>query len=506
MNICVSDAMKTSTLWLLASFALLSPVSAQTPATPAPAPAPKIAPAQGNYPKPPSPSDPDRLGQGVQRTMTLLATSTPTHHNTVRILFYGQSITEQDWSRQVADDLRRRFPNADLQIENRAIGGFASQILGRPAEHDLYPFYPDLLIFHVYGGNNEYAEIIQNVRTRTASEVLMQLDHATFWPLGTPEAAAHAVKEDGGTRWDRLMNTAYLPDIARRYGCGLADVRGGWLDYLRANRLEPPALLQDGVHLNAWGNFVMARLIERHLVYRPGLPKIGWQGLSQTFALGKDLKPRAGRLTLAFTGNRLDALPTLSRHAAAASCRVLIDGRPPSQDDLYAVTRPQSGPWSTLALVRVDHDKPLQAEDWTLTVTSVRPDNLGWTYDVSGSKTGPDGSGGADAVFVSRSGRVRIDPKDFFRPPAGFHPAPVTVGYTIHWSVLPLSQDVYHPPAILDPTRDQAEVLAQGLPNGPHTLTLLSNGAGPPPIRALRVYTPPVAGGAPPKVNPVPLP
>ena len=89
-------------------------------------------------------------GAGVQRTLTLLATSTPERRNTVRILFYGQSITEQEWWKHVADDLRSRFPSANLIIENRAIGGFAAQLLIKPAEHDVYPFYPDLMILHVY--------------------------------------------------------------------------------------------------------------------------------------------------------------------------------------------------------------------------------------------------------------------------------------------------------------------------------------------------------------------
>ena len=482
------------TVWLALCAAAAMPLVSQASAGPTalpPAPAPQVAPAKMAYPEPPPPSDPDRLGWGVQRTMTLLATSTPTHHNTVRILFYGQSITEQNWSRQVADDLRRRFPNADLRIENRAIGGFADQLLRRPAEHDLYPFYPDLLIFHVYGGNQEYEEIIKNVRTRTASEVLMQLDHATFWPLGTPEAATRQVAEDDGTRWDRQMNTQFLPDIARRYGCGLADVRGGWLDYLRANSLQPSALLQDGVHLNAWGNSVMARQIERYLVYRPELPKVDWQGLSHTYLVGKDARGQGGRLTLAFRGNRLDALPALARSGVARSARVLIDGQPPSQRNLFYFTRPQPDPWSTLALVRVDHDKPLQAEDWTLTVSSVTPDGKGWDYNVSGSKTGPDGSGSTDAVFLSRSGRVRIDPKDFFRPPDSFHPAPVPVGYTIRWKAVPLFADAVVPPAAPDPTRDQAETLAQGLTNGPHTVTLIFDGPGAPPVRALRSFAPP---------------
>lgn len=483
--------------WLTLGAAAVLAAPAPKPTAPPPAPAPKTAPAAGRYPEPPPPADPDHLGRGVQRTMTLLATSTPRHRNTVRVFFYGQSITEQDWSQQVTDDLRHRFPNADLQVENRAIGGFASQLLIRPAEHDLYPFYPDLLIFHVYGGSHEYEQIIRSVRNRTAAEVLMQLDHATFWPLDTPEAAAHATAEDVGTRWDRLMNTQFLPDIARRYGCGLADVRGGWLDYLRANHLQPAALLQDGVHLNAWGNFVMARQIERYLVYRPDLPRSEWQGLSHTYAVGKGLRPKNGRLALTFTGNRVDALPAPALAGVARSARVLIDGRPPSQHALYSFTRPQPGPWSTLALVRVDHDKPLVAEDWTLTVTSVRPDGKGWNYDVSGSKTGADGSGSTDAVFVSRSGRVRIDPKDFFRPPASFHPAPVTAGYTIRWRAVALFQDVYTPPTAMDPTRNQAQTLAQGLPNGRHTLTLIADGPGLPPVRVLRSYAPPVTGGAP---------
>ena len=51
--------------------------------------------AGDKYPAPPAPADPGELGKGIQRTMTLLATSTPEHRNKVRILFYGQSITVQ---------------------------------------------------------------------------------------------------------------------------------------------------------------------------------------------------------------------------------------------------------------------------------------------------------------------------------------------------------------------------------------------------------------------------
>ncbi|MCH9653671.1 MAG: hypothetical protein K0U86_18020 [Planctomycetes bacterium] len=92
---------------------------------------------------------PSTFGARIQRTMTLLATSTPEKRNRVRILFYGQSVTRNPWWKVVADDLRKRFPHADLEIENRAIGGYGGPVLINTAEFDLYPFYPDLVIFHV---------------------------------------------------------------------------------------------------------------------------------------------------------------------------------------------------------------------------------------------------------------------------------------------------------------------------------------------------------------------
>jgi hypothetical protein len=112
--------------------------------------------------------------------MRLLATSTPQQRNTVRILFYGKSLAEQGWAKLVEDDLRRRFPHANLIVENRALGGFASQMLVKTAETDLYPFQPDLLIFHVYGAHDSYEDIIRRTRERTTAEILMQNDHGEW--------------------------------------------------------------------------------------------------------------------------------------------------------------------------------------------------------------------------------------------------------------------------------------------------------------------------------------
>jgi hypothetical protein len=462
---------------LLLSIAVASPLAfAQAPTT---APAPAVpADDVSRYRPLPAPIDASQLGVGIQRTMRLLATSTPEHRHHVRILFYGQSITEQDWSKQVAADLRRRFPNADLDIRNLAIGGFASQWLIRPAEYDVYPLYPDLVIFHVYGADGEYEQIIKSIRSRTTSEVLMQKDHATSWPApdGGPSRSA----------WDNYMNQHFLPATARKYGCGLADVRGEWVEYLRANHFQPKDLLIDGVHLNAHGNYLMAGIIEQYLVYRPDLPDDSAKTVHD-IAIDRDVKKSDGHVRIEFTGNRIDALPA-ANSPASGKMEVLIDGKRPSDfPEMYAFTRPSPGPWTPLFIKRIGHDQPLVVEHWTYRVTHVI-DNNTWAFTVSGSITGPDGSGTSNRRFISNSGRVKILPSDYFR---AFNP-PLPEGWTESWDAIPMFTDTYTPPKIVNPTLDNATTLAQGLSNGPHTLELIPSAGTANSIAAVRVYEPPV--------------
>ncbi len=411
-----------------------------------------------SYPAPASDPNEARLGAGLQRTMTLLATSTAQKRNSVRILFYGQSITEQEWTKTAADDLRRRFPHADLDIRNRAIGGWASQLLIRPAEHDLYPFYPDLLIFYVYGDHTKYDEIIRQTRTRTAAEVLMLTEHVAV----------------GDQKWSETMSTRLLPEIARKYGAELADIRTPWKAYLEANHLDAQKLLKDQVHLNDHGNFLMAELVKRHLRYDPKLPA------EETV---KDVAPawKDGLLRLEFDGNRVDAVVD---GPPGASAVVRVDGKAP---ETYAFTRPNDVPgwvWVTGVLARVDGEKPRVAEDWTLKLTAWKGPK-DFTYTVAGSKTGPDGEGSSAARFVSTSGRVVIDPKDFYFENCRKTFAP---GFEIKWSCLPLFADPFVVPPRRGPGLETSTTLVHGLPNGKHVLELRAS--KPLPIKLLRVYRP----------------
>jgi hypothetical protein len=416
--------------------------------------------AQDSKPYPPLPPavDNDTFGAGVQRTMALLATSTPQQRNRVRVLFYGQSITEQDWWKQVAEDLRRRFPNADLQIENRAVGGFASQLLSRVAEHDIPAFYPDLVIFHVYGAHDKYEEILRLIRTRTTAEILMQRDHVTKWPVEKPE-------QKDPMWWDHMMNDVFLPDFAKKYGCGLADVRGQWLNYLKANGLEPKALLKDDVHLNDHGCFVMAEIVKRYLVYKPALLTEEAKAAVRTLPVGKD-----GRVE--FEGNRVDLV-------GGKVAGVLVDGKKPSEiPDCVAFTRTSLSQsfWGP-ALLRVSSAKPRVLEDWTLKVLELDDKAERIRFSVSGSVTGPDGEGVSSERFESKSGRVVIEPGDWWiKNVQQYTKKAIPPGFQVTWKATLLGDAA-------------AGTVVQGLPNGKHVLEL----KGADGVRAVRVYRPPMS-------------
>lgn len=426
---------------------------------------PLAGPAQEPKAFPPLPPHPDdaTFGAGVQRTLTLLATSTPQNRHRVRILFYGQSITEQSWWKLVADDLRRRFPNADLEIENKAVGGFASQILSRLAEHDIPAFYPDLVIFHVYGDHLKYEEILKLIRTRTTAEILMQLDHVTKWPVEKPE-------QKDPMWWDHMMNDVFLPGHAKKYGCGLADVRGQWLEYLKAHSLEPKALLKDDVHLNDHGCFVMAEIVKRYLVHKPDLLTEASRSLVRSIAPGK------GKIE--FEGNRVDVVV-----GGAGTAEVRIDGRKPSEfPECVAFTRTSpSQSWWGPALLRVSSEKPREVEDWTLKILQVDEKAEHLKFSVAGSRTGPDGEGDSGERFVSKSGRVVIEPGDWWmKNILQMTKTKVPVGFEVKWKAVSLTSDTVK--------GEGAVTVAQGLPNGKHTLEI----QGPAPIREIRVYRPPL--------------
>ena len=427
----------------------------------------------------------NRFGANVQRTMALLASSTPRHRRHVRVLVYGQSISEGVWWRHVERDLRTRFPDADLEMVNRALGGHASNFLVREAETDVYPFYPDLVIFHVYGAHTCYEQIISRIRSRTAAEVLITTDH-----LGASEVpdARGEFHED---RWTKFM-ASFIPQVARRYGCELVDVREPWKRYVLDNKIAAKDLLVDGIHLGQQGNLLYAALVGRQLVYRPEL-KAG-PDAARTYEVGSDVRWKDGKLVLEFEGNRIDAIAGPGEESASAAT-VLIDGRKPSEfRQCYAFTRAY-GPG--LKILCVSSEQTPLVEDWTIRVTGVDQARKSFSFEAIGSKTGPDGAGTSDKRFVSNSARIVIETK-VEKPAMGFESdwscdiKQVQPGAEVKFRCYALHCDRYVAPAAKDPSLESSVTLAQGIANGKHTLLLTAGDPPPGRLRALGAYRPPV--------------
>ena len=443
------------------------------------------------FPPPKNVGDPTQLGQGIQRTMALLADSTPQHRNTVRILFYGQSITEGAWWKIVAEDLHRRFPDADLHIENRALGGFSAQRLVKTAESDLCSFAPDLMIFHVYGAHDDYEKIIRRARSRTTTEILVQTDHLTKDEDLNEETDPAKIRL-AGAMWNSFMNYVHLPTVARRYGCALLDQRDLWKQYLRDNDVRAPQLLRDGVHPNDWGNYLMAEFVKAYLVRRDEVPIDPMNcDTVRTLQIGRDVQWQNGTLTLQFEGNRIDAIARNVNDARQfAPAATLIDGQKPSQHpELYGFTRALATPGGKWPVIlKIGSEKPLMVEDWTLHVTKAGEH---FNFTLSGSQTGAEGSGRSDQRFMSGSGRVVIEAADWDVEYALALPGikPVPNEFTVNWKVVPHFADNFVATNAKDTSVESVVTLAQGLKAGAHTLQI--SGSPDTPIAALRVYRPP---------------
>jgi len=429
------------------------------------------------YPIPALPADTTQFGKKISRTLSLLGTSTPTNKKKVKVLVYGQSISEQDWWNQVKTWLQTTYPNADLEMINRAVGAFSSDMLWRICEMDVANFYPDLVIFHVYGNHYFYETLMRMIRGRTAAEILVQTDFIN----GTQNSLSLSDMSD----WSNHMSFEVIPGYAATYGMEVIDTRTQWKNYLVANSLNSTQLdTTDETHLNVWGNFLQAKLTEQHLVYKGKFPADP-DNLCKTYNVGSDVVVSAGKITLTFTGNKIELIPNAKK---AVKLYIKIDGKKPSEfPTCYNITRPcLSGSfWNGGFSARPSISKPV-SQSWTLEFTAKT------AFKVTGSKTGLDGTGDATTRFASNSGQVVIQPKDWWTP-LSWEPGTAwkfSTGSKVNWTSFGMFSDTIDFNTITLTANYENPINAvQGLPNGTHTLEITSS-TGEFPISAVKVYKP----------------
>jgi hypothetical protein len=477
---------------------------------------------------PPAPHQ-ELFGGRIQRTVSLLNDSSPERRYPVTILVYGQSITENLKRANLDQALKEKFPYADITFLNRSISGFSASQLVRSAAHDIYPLYPDLVILHDYGaGLIEFERILQNIRRYTTAEIMVCTHH-----IGGDEEPGRITSQDN--------ESAAIRHLAQQYNCELADVREEWRAYLRANNLVPKQLLSDAVHPNERGRSVWAGILLRHFRSNPLIPN-DWMRIIRTYeakrqpddgasdgvvftgkpwrfagssAIGES---RDSALKLAFTGNRVDCVLGAVADGNVGTATVRIDGQSPSgMNELWAFTIPSPAfgtDWQP-AIRRVTHRQPLVAETWRLVVTNINADASHFTFKVYGSKTGFDGGGEFDGakykygpygdildyaggapypdVFVSNSGRVVIDHRDFKIPWAQtYSKKPCPEGFEATWEAIPLFTESIVPSPGADQSKVTVLTLAKGLSNGAHTVEIVPDGNGAVPIESIVVHEPPL--------------
>ena len=433
----------------------------------------------------PLPELPDNAeyGRYTSRTLHLLQTSTTENPNTVKILVYGQSISVQDWWFEVKKAIETRFPSVTLIMENRAIGGFASQILCKTVEMDVSTFYPDLVLLHIYGSHIAYDSVLHTIRSRTAAEVAIQTDHFA-----------------GENAWSDTMSYHFLPALAEKYKCDLINIRNPWKKYLADNHLLPKDLLKDDIHLNKHGEFLMAELIKPLFQYKSKFEPDPF-GLCTVYKVGKDFDLKSGKFELPFTGNKVDLFFSVPKSKNSAV--ILLDGKRPSTfQGTYFMTRPYSGenkswPWTLPAMIRVGHETPWIEEKWTCKFTEATAPYEDFSFEISGSVTGKDGAGRGNEDFVSLSKRVIINKGDAENG-GNWHlnrsykvmKTTVNSGDEISWDTYSISTDTLDLATHSNPKTEKVITLFQGIPNTNHVLTISGEGTEKLQVTEIRVYRP----------------
>lgn len=358
----------------------------------------------------------NRTGEPLANTKRALLAGGPPGTVPFRVLFYGQSITEASWPERVVEMWRSSYPHLAIVHDNRAIGGFAATRLKDTIAADIADLSPDLVVFHVYGSHTDYEATIRHLSTMTGADVVLQTDHATDWPaprcrtgaalipVGVPGCRGFPFRRQVG--WNAYMSYHFVPAMAERYGFAVEPRLERWTDHLRTAGLEPSDLLVDEVHLNEDGERLMA---ETFFAFMEELVHDGGPAPAQDRRLRLDVPSTATDGSITFTVPGAYRVEAVGSVPLPARDLVWVDGEPvESLESCFAHGRPSRMVDDLVwpAIRQVGSEAPLVEEIWTAEIMDLSEDGSSFAFSVTGSVTGPDGTGSSASDFISDSGRV----------------------------------------------------------------------------------------------------
>ncbi len=136
----------------------------------------------------------------------------------------------------------------------------------------------------------------------------------------------------------------------------------------------------------------------------------------------------------------------------------------------------------------------MRTERWELVFTDLTPGKL--RFRLTGSRTGDDGEGTTTGMFVSKSGRITVDPRDWlfidkYQRPEGT-PLPALIFQIVEDFRDEVCWHEDQTPSDGRTPRTQYVTVADGLTPGEHELTLVPSDKGTFSIQAIEAYNPPL--------------
>jgi hypothetical protein len=148
-------------------------------------------------------------------------------------------------------------------------------------------------------------------------------------------------------------------------------------------------------------------------------------------------------------------------------------------------------------MIRVGHETPWIEEEWTCKFTEATAPYEDFSFEISGSVTGKDGSGKGSVDFISPSKRMIISNGDAEKG-GDWHlnrsykvmKTTVNAGDEINWKTYSISTDTLNFAKYSNLKGEKSATLFQGIPNTNHLLTISGEGTEKLQVSEIRVYRP----------------
>lgn len=209
-------------------------------------------------------------------------------HNGDRVLFYGDSITEQRYYPVAIETyVRTRFPDLRVKFVDSAVGGarvtgnWTVQSEDESLERDVYPFKPNVVtimlgmndasyqpfnqaIFDTY--RTGYVHIIESLQAHLPGVKIVLIEPTPWDDVTVKPSYNHNPQNAPGGYNDTLLHYCqYVKELGAKYHLMVVDFNTPLVDLMKDAMKTDPALagkvIPGRIHPGATGELVMAQLL-----------------------------------------------------------------------------------------------------------------------------------------------------------------------------------------------------------------------------------------------------